>query len=206
MSNQDERAARVFENGMGAHYTGHLPDGSGIQAHSAGPDFPGIIYGKEFEGDPHTYWGVLFDGFDYGVFRTHSDAQALIRLIKSVRLGNAYRAKAERELAVFLDRLAARAGLTPVSQIRDNEKTARNADRYAERDGMPVDNLRSPIVARMRWGYTPQCDRFLEAWGYNPTDFQAHGTRLDPCTARHQTFGGKCLSCGHVDILPSRLF
>lgn len=164
-------------------YTGHLP-GSSIQAHSAGPSFPAVIYAKEFEGDPHTYWGVIYGDFDYGVWRTHADAEALAALVKQVRdplLAN-IRVVLERSLALHFDKRAARAGLTPAAAADDGLRAFDDSHRGLTRDEMPVDGLHTPLVIRMRYGYTRHADQWLMAWGYNPLDFQAHGERAKPRT------------------------
>jgi len=154
---------------------GHRPNGDPVQIHSAGPLYPGVLYALEFEGDPHTYHGVLFEGFDYGVFRSYDNAVELVYHIKAVRAVDYYpgqRVVFERQLAVHMDKRAARAGITPLRGAFEGGMCTTLSTR--ERDLMPVDSLRTPLVIRMRYGHTPQADRWLEAWGYNPLDFQAH--------------------------------
>lgn len=172
----DEFCERI--NSVSVQFTGHLPN-SGIQAHSAGLDFPGVIYAQEFAGDAHTYWGVLYDGFDYGVFHTHADAQRLIAIIKAVRTvpdpelidPYEYRIHWERKLGMFFTHRAAAAGRTPSQHAR----YIALEPKPEARDPMPVDALSTPILIRMRYGHTPAADRWLAFWGYNPKDFQTDG-------------------------------
>jgi hypothetical protein len=171
-----------------AQYTGHLPGGDPVQAHSAGPDYPAVIYGIEFEQHPgKIFYGVLLYGFDYGVFRTHADAQRLVAMVKGVRTTpdpdyidpKEYRKRWERALATFLDEhRAARAGVIPSPEthpVYAYEAVLEGFEDPLARPAMSVDNLRTPILARMRWGYSHQASMFLRAWGYNPDDFLAFG-------------------------------
>lgn len=63
------------------HYQGHLPDGSSVQAHSAGPVYPFVVYGRTVNGT--MYWEVLGPGVeDYIRFETGEDAQACANNLK----------------------------------------------------------------------------------------------------------------------------
>ncbi len=55
------------------YYEGHLPDGSGIQKHSAGGLYPCVLYQQEVNGV--RLHGVLRGDCDSGpVFKTYEDA------------------------------------------------------------------------------------------------------------------------------------
>lgn len=181
----------------------HLNDGSGIQQHSAGPEFPGVVYVKQFADSaggmigPHAplWFGALFDGFDYGVFATHAQAVECIALVKAVRAahgrmkwisgapygqGQIDSVAAERALARHLEHRAARAGTTPARFAFERTLEPGASERTLEpgaleRDTMPVDGMLTPILIRMRCGYNQRADAWLAFWGYNPADFQAHG-------------------------------
>lgn len=165
-------------------YTGHLADGSGIQAHSAGPDYPGVVYGREYEGDPRLYWGAIIYGFNWGVFVTQAHASECIRLVKAVweatrrpvnLMSDTQRAidiKATREaLADHLDaHRAARDGVRPDPF---NWLLVPADDIYVlsgmTQERLPVDDVRTPIQMRQRWGV--QADAMLAFFGFDPRLF-----------------------------------
>ncbi len=62
-------------------YQGHLPDGSSVQAHSAGPNYPFVVYGRTVAGVMH--WEVLGPGVeDFIRFEHSSDAFACANNLK----------------------------------------------------------------------------------------------------------------------------
>jgi len=112
-----------------AKYTGHLPN-SGIQAHSAGPLFPAVLYVMGFENTLGMYHGVTFEGFDYGLFFTYEEAEKFAHLIKNVRFQQVTGTRdeaceAEREAGLYLDNRVFRPGLVP-AESRSVDSTARH--------------------------------------------------------------------------------
>jgi hypothetical protein len=174
-------------------YTGHSSEHPGLQQHSIGPNYPGIIYGVEFEGNPTLYWGLLYRGFDWGTFATYEQAQGTLGLLKAVRAVlarpvNLMMAEqrdtdlrtARRALARFLDvnRLARPGIMVPVGRTRDlpcpgdaRESVTREGIGYTDRPGMPVDDMFAPIRWRLQYEATPGCDKLLAHWGYDPAIF-----------------------------------
>lgn len=63
-------------------YQGHLPDGSSVQAHSAGPVYPYVVYGRTIHGTMH--WEVLGPGVeDFIRFETIQAAGACANNLKT---------------------------------------------------------------------------------------------------------------------------
>ena len=77
-------------------YQGHLPDGSSVQRHSAGPLYPAVLGVQDHDFGRLRSWFVIYPGEKDRHFPTHEEAVAWA--------GRCNRMRAERERAASIQR------------------------------------------------------------------------------------------------------